>query len=150
MRTRLSRSEPPSIAIPTYLAFCVLVCGFLGWGFYKLMQPAQYPNPGVAAYKPPPAIATIYLPTVPFRDKGSVSPPPTDSALHPSADETTGRTIQNVEPAPTAVPPPATQVKKARNEEHIKRAREARRTVPIQSHPSGAYAAAYPGYAALH
>jgi hypothetical protein len=139
------------MAIPAYFVFCVLVCGLLGWGFYKLMQPTRYPNPGLAAYKPPPAIVTTYLPTGPFRDKGPVSPPPTGSALHTSTDETTGRTIQNVEPGPAAVPAPDSHVKKAQNEEHINRgSREARRTAPVQSHPSGAYAAAYPGYATLH
>jgi len=40
----------------------------LVWGFYQLMQPARYRKPGLPAYKPPPAVVTKYLPTVPFRD----------------------------------------------------------------------------------
>jgi hypothetical protein len=53
MSTRLPQAEVPSAAIATLLAVCTFVCGLFGFGFYKLMQAVQFPNPGLAAFKPP-------------------------------------------------------------------------------------------------
>lgn len=41
------------------LIFCVVMGCFCIW-FYGLMQPERYPNPGIAAYKPPPATVIVY------------------------------------------------------------------------------------------
>ena len=62
MHARLHDYEETRIIIPTYLAVCVFICGVLGWGFYQFMQPAQYSNPGVAAYKAPPGLGITSLP----------------------------------------------------------------------------------------
>jgi hypothetical protein len=60
MKTRLPQPEETSGAIAALLAVCALVCGLFGFGFYKLMQPVQFTNPGVAAYKLPPGTVITY------------------------------------------------------------------------------------------
>ena len=54
-RQRRSENLPLGIYL---LIFCVVVGCFCIW-FYELMQPARYPNPGLAAYKPPPATVIL-------------------------------------------------------------------------------------------
>jgi hypothetical protein len=51
------------------VALCIHLCIYcaaaacFGLGFYVLMQPSRSPNPGLAAYKPPPAtVITSGLP----------------------------------------------------------------------------------------
>jgi hypothetical protein len=155
MRARLHDYEETRIIIPTYLGVCIFICGVLGWGFYQLMQPAQYSNPGVAAYKAPPGLGITSLPRE--RTLPSVA---NASELEHTADETTGRATQR---AVAPVPPP--QTKSARKQEDITRpARERReataqerrethrvqQSAPVQSHPFAGFGAAYAGYAALH
>jgi hypothetical protein len=152
MHARLHDYEETRIIIPTYLAVCVFICGVLGWGFYQFMQPAQYSNPGVAAYKAPPGLGITSLPRLPLTVAKNASD------LEHIADETTGRAEQT----PEFHTP---QTKSARKQEHITRpARERReatarertephgvqQSAPIQSHSFGSFGAAYPGYAALH
>ncbi len=159
MRARLHEYEETRVIIPIYLGVCLCVCGMLAWGFYHLMQPAQYLNPGVAAYKAPPGLGITSLPTSDYeRTLPSVA---IASDLEHTADETAGRATQSPEPdaAVASVPSPQTQ---ARKQEHITRparerreatARETHRvqqSAPIQNHPLGGFGAAYAGYAALH
>ena len=160
MRARLHDYEQTGVIIPTYLGACLCICGVLGWGFYQLMQPAQYSNPGVAAYKAPPGLGITSLPRE--RTLPSVA---NASDLEHTADETTGRATQGPGPEPAVAPVPPPQTKSARKQEHITRptrerreatARERREThrvqqsAPIQNHPFGGFGAAYAGYAALH
>src|ERR1700730_15616125 len=63
MRTGYPPIKKTRAAIAVYLAVCMFVYGFFGFGFYKMFQPLQFPNPGLAAYKPPPATVIIYFPT---------------------------------------------------------------------------------------
>jgi hypothetical protein len=51
LRTRFPEAEGSSAAIAILLVVCALFCGLFGFGFYKLMQPVQFPNPGLASYK---------------------------------------------------------------------------------------------------
>jgi hypothetical protein len=36
-----------------YLCMCFAIVGCFAVGLYELLQPSQYPNPGVSAYRPP-------------------------------------------------------------------------------------------------
>ena len=163
MRARLHDYEQTGVIIPTYLGACLCICGVLGWGFYQLMQPAQYLNPGVAAYKAPPGLGITSLPTSDYQR----TPPSVAKAsdLEHTADETTGRATQGPGPEPAVAPVPPPQTKSARKQEHITRptrerreatARERREThrvqqsAPVQSHPFWGFGAAYAGYASLH
>jgi hypothetical protein len=163
MRARLHDYEETRVIIPIYLGVCLCICGVLGWGFYHLMQPAQYLNPGVAAYKAPPGLGITSLPTSDYeRTLPSVA---IASDLEHTADETAGRATQSPEPEAAVASVPSPQTQSARKQEHITRpprerreatARERREThrvqqsAPIQNHPFGGFGAAYAGYAALH
>jgi hypothetical protein len=147
MRTSYPQSEGTDVAIATHLAVCALVCGLLGFGFYTLMQPEQRPNPGLAAYKPPPGTIIIYPPAAQFTyERQAVPALSTDQPSRDIPDETTGRAIQTVEPATTVAPMPATQVKRAPATKAVR----VRAPLTKPQHPSGTYAATYPGYAAVH
>jgi hypothetical protein len=43
-----------SVALATYAVVCCAITVCLAFGFYQLMQPARFANPGLAAYKAPP------------------------------------------------------------------------------------------------
>jgi hypothetical protein len=84
--------EETSVAIATHLAICAFVCGSLIFGFYKLMQPARNPNPGLAAYEPPPRTVINYPPAVHNRATRAAS------ASEGSSEDTggtVGRTAQD-------------------------------------------------------
>jgi hypothetical protein len=42
-----------SVALAIYAVTCCAVAMCLAFGFYELMKPARFANPGLAAYKPP-------------------------------------------------------------------------------------------------
>jgi hypothetical protein len=157
MPTSLHDYEETRIAIPIYLTVCLFICGVLGWGFYELMQPAHYTNPGVAAYKAPPNIGITSLAPSTSRHERALPSVPNDSYLKHTDDLTTGRAEQSPEPEPAVAPVPPPQIKSARKQENNKRAaratpqpRQVQHSAPIQSHPFGGFGAAYAGYAALH
>ena len=121
------------------------------------MQPAQYSNPGVAAYKAPPGLGITSLPRSPTDYERTVQSVASASDLEHNADETTGRATQGPKAEPAVAPVPPAETKLARKQEDITRpARERREThrvqqsAPIQSHPFGGFGAAYAGYGALH
>jgi hypothetical protein len=58
--------EKPGTCLTLYLTFYVLVCGLLGFSFYKMLQPRHIPNVGLAAYKPPIPAVVGYDPTERF------------------------------------------------------------------------------------
>src|SRR5690349_17497256 len=139
MRAKFQEYDETRVAIPTYLAACVFIFGALGWGFYQLMQPTQYANPGVAAYKAPPGIGITFLPASIFSHERAL-PVPNESDLEHPADETTGHATPSpdAEPAVGSVPRP--QIKPGRKKE-IRRATRERKEVrhvqhsaPMQSH----------------
>jgi hypothetical protein len=157
MRPRFQEYEGARVAIPTYLAVCVFICGALVWGFYELMQPTRYSNPGLAAYKAPPGIGITSLPASISGHERALQPVPNESDLKHTADETTGRATQSPEPEPAVASVPGTQIKSARKQGNIRRAaresrgvRHVQHSAPIQSHLFAGFGAAYPGYAALH
>ena len=100
MKTRLPQPEETSGAIAALLAVCALVCGLFGFGFYKLMQPVQFTNPGVAAYKLPPGTVITYPSAAQFTyNQPATLLPATTESLGEDAYQTTGRAIQ-AEPGP--------------------------------------------------
>src|SRR3954453_14776863 len=114
MRTACAPTEGTAVAIASLLTVCMLVCGLLGFGFYKLMQPRQIPNPGLAAYKPPPATVIIYPPVAQLPHKQEpVQTFTTDQSSRDTPDETTGRAVHIAEPATVVAPEPSEQTGKA-------------------------------------
>jgi hypothetical protein len=153
MRTRFHEYEQGCMAIPSYLVVCLIICGALGWGYHQLMQPTQYRNPGVAAYKAPPGIGLTSLPASSFGQARALRSAANESDLEHTADETTGRATESAYPEPAVAPVPPPPPK----QDNIRRAARERRelrhvthSAPSQSRPLGSVSAAYPGYAALH
>jgi hypothetical protein len=100
-------------ALCMHLCIYCAVAACFGLGFYMFMQPSRSANPGLAAYKPPPA--TVITSGLPARlsDRERSAPfvvmkaePETDARATPPAQETTP-------PAPAPLPrSPAKQTKK--------------------------------------
>jgi hypothetical protein len=89
---RHRRAYREDAAIVIYLcAFCALI-GCFFYGLYELMQPARYANPGMAAYKPPPASVVTYAP--PFQTRKEAEPSGSEGfayATEPDPETVTGR-----------------------------------------------------------
>jgi hypothetical protein len=165
MRTRLPQTEETTVAIATLFAVCVLICGLLGFGFYKLMQPVQNPNPGLAAYNPPPSTVINYPPAaqlaynqmralLPETDSPA-SPPHNDVYSKANTEDTTGRAIQaeeKVEPAPAtaSTPPPTEQPTAKRAVAARQNSTTARERASVANYYRSARVGPYPGYAAIH
>jgi len=161
MRTGYPQAEENNLAIAGYLAVCGLICGLAVFGFYKLIQPTQNANPGLAAYKPPPGTVITYPLVARSREQPVLSSPTTELVLRDIHDETTGRVVPTVEPTPAVAPSPATQVKavpspstQVKKELAAKavaaRSDSTRRTPSTQSHPSHTFIGPYPGYATVN
>jgi hypothetical protein len=73
--------------------FCVMVGCFCMW-FYELLQPERYPNPGVAAYKPPPATVILY-PQRPQPNDEVDATVAADDPIEPEREATEKRTAQS-------------------------------------------------------
>lgn len=93
MRYRQQRSENLPLGIHL-LVFCVVVGCFCIW-FYELMQPERYPNPGVAAYKPPPATVVLYS-QLPRRSDEADATVAADDLIEPEREATEKRPAQSV------------------------------------------------------
>ena len=117
------------------------------------MQPRQIPNPGLAAYKPPPATVIVYPPAqLPYKQQ-PVPTFTTDQSSRDTPDETTGRAVHIAEPATVVAPAPSEQLAKAKGAKGRVRAASTKtqRTASTKAqYRSASFAAAYRGYAALH
>jgi hypothetical protein len=79
-------------AIGIYLSAVCALIGCFFFGLYELMQPARYANPGMAAYKPPPASVVAYAPPFQIRKEGEPSGKEDfASAIEPGSETVTGR-----------------------------------------------------------
>ena len=165
MRTGYPHIKKTGTAIAIHLAVCMLVYGFFGFGFYKMFQPLQFPNPGLAAYKPPPATVItyaamaklIYGEPAPFETA-------TEKPSHGAPDEAT-RAYASATPLVTAASPvahmPVPHVKREAATRPAKvrgveaKARQAHSSRAERTASSGAHseprsvAAVYPGFAAV-
>ena len=165
MRTGYLHIKETRAAIAVHLAMCMFVYGFFGFGFYKMFQPIQFPNPGLAAYKPPPATVITYAATAKLIYG---EPAPSETATvepsHDAPDEAT-RAYASATPLVTAALPvahmPVPHVKReaARRPAKVRgveaKARQAyssraERTASSWSHSEPrSVAAVYPGFAAV-
>jgi hypothetical protein len=70
--TRCSRRriDGATVALAIYTAVYCAVTVSLALGFYELMQPRRFANPGLAAYKPPPGAVVNLV------DLAAPAPPP--------------------------------------------------------------------------
>jgi len=59
-RPRSRKHDGVAWALVTYTAACCAITAFLAFCLYSLMQPTRAQNPGVATYKPPPAVASNF------------------------------------------------------------------------------------------
>ena len=163
--TGYPQTEETGVAIAFYLAVCMFVCGLFGFGFYNMFQPRQIPNPGLTAYKPPPATVITYAATAKFAyGEPAPSETATEEPSHDAPDETT-RAYASATPsvtAPTAVvftPAPHESrdaaKRPARTRSVEAKARQAHspraeRTASSRAHSeSRSVAAVYPGYATV-
>jgi hypothetical protein len=62
--------------------------------FYELLQPERYPNPGVAAYKPPPATVILYPQRRQPKDEVDTTVA-ADDPIEPEREATEKRTAQS-------------------------------------------------------
>ena len=107
MRTGYPPIKKTRAAIAVYLAVCMFVYGFFGFGFYKMFQPLQFPNPGLAAYKPPPATVITYAATAKLiYGEPAPSETATEEPSHDAPDEAT-RAYASATPLVTAAIPVA-------------------------------------------
>ena len=86
MRTGPLETQKAGACIAAYLAFCMLVYGLFGLGFYQMLQPHQIANVGLAAYKPPVAAVRGHDPTERVARIGRML---TDEGSDESSGETT-------------------------------------------------------------
>jgi hypothetical protein len=96
-------------ALALYLVVYCAVAGCFGLTLYLLLQPAQNPNVGLAAYTPPPGTVVAYVPA--NRPQAERSPEPAvtvaDRPAVPNAEpETTGAAVKNAEAEPPAAMTP--------------------------------------------
>jgi hypothetical protein len=61
------------MALGIHLCLYCAVAGGFGFGLYALFQPTRFPNPGIAAYKPPPGTVVTYPPLRPQNSRALVS-----------------------------------------------------------------------------
>ena len=160
MRTGYPPIKKTRAAIAVYLAVCMFVYGFFGFGFYKMFQPLQFPNPGLAAYKPPPATVIIYFPTAKLiYGEPAPSETATQEPSHDAPDEAT-RAYASATPLVTAAIPvahmPVPHVKReaatrpARTKARQAHSPRAERTASSRAHSeSRSVATVYPGFAAV-
>ena len=161
MRTGYPHIKKTGTAIAIHLAVCMLVYGFFGFGFYKMFQPLQFPNPGLAAYKPPPATVIIYFPTAKLiYGEPAPSETATQEPSHDAPDEAT-RAYASATPLVTAAIPvahmPVPHVKReaatrlARTKARQGHSPRAERTASSRAHsePRSVAAVYQGGYAAV-
>jgi hypothetical protein len=160
MRTEYPHSQKTGMAFALHFAVCILACSLLGFGIYGLFQPRRIPNPGLAAYRPPPATVINYPAASQVAQVQSTTPEPvTEVTSSEPPDETTGQAVQIAEPAPSTRSAPVVEAKRpavTRTAPAINASRV--RSAPTRTHvPSpkpegtpGGMVAAYPGYATIH
>src|ERR1700681_4762397 len=137
--TGYPQTEETEVAFAFYLAVCMFVCGLFGFGFYNLFQPRQFPNPGLTAYKPPPATVITYAATAKF---AYGEPAPSEMAPTPVVFAPAPHVSRNA-----TKPPASRNVEAKARQAHSPRPE---RTTSSRAHSeSRSVAAVYPGYAAV-
>jgi hypothetical protein len=126
-------------ALGIHLCLYCAVAACFAVGFYALLQPSRFPNPGLAAYKPPPGTIVAYVQLRPSRnDVAALAVPIAPAALILPEPETTGRSASQ---ANAASPPQLQMVEPPAQQPKAKPRREARSESPTRQR-----AACLPGY----
>jgi hypothetical protein len=111
-------------ALALHLCLYCCVAGCFAFGLYELMQPTRSNNPGLAAYKPPPATVITYgLPSrlVPSHPV-TIAQPVATADLITSELETTGRSTHSPEPNAMETPPsPRREADKSKEAKKLRR-----------------------------
>jgi len=101
-----SRGEGAARDLAFLLCLYLAVAGGFAFGLYELLQPTRFTNPGLAAYKPPPATAII-----PARASNLATAQPADlpapiviSATPAAELDTDGRSLPQAPITETLVP----------------------------------------------
>lgn len=68
-RSSRSPSDGVATALGIHLCLYCAVAGCFGFGLYALFQPTRFPNPGIAAYQPPPGAIVTYAPFLRLQDR---------------------------------------------------------------------------------
>ncbi len=129
------QTEGVGVALGIHLATYTFVFGLFSVFLYWLLQPIKVPNPGLAAYEPPPATVISYqLPARLLVQNGQAPSLAAIESLR-EEDHTTGQASKVVEHEPerTIV---------------VQKPTAPKPVTPVRDHGSPArdYAAAYPGY----
>ena len=66
------RTNGLEAALAIHLGIYCAVAACFALGLYALLQPARYTNPGLSAYKAPPAMVVTYLPSIRNADTRSI------------------------------------------------------------------------------
>ncbi len=122
------RTERKSAGLGIPVAVYLTVLGLLALWFNSLFQPQYIHNPGLAAYKPPPATVIAEMPARLLAQHSQATPP---AEIENPADEPIPKVVES-KPEPTTH---VTQPKRPK----AKRPRE-------RYNPYRDYAAAYPWY----
>src|SRR5262249_46746735 len=69
------RDDSLGVALVLYLGLYCAIAGGLAFGVYEWMQPSRRDNPGVAAYKAPPATVLGYAPASRHAEVAVATPP---------------------------------------------------------------------------
>ncbi len=130
-----SRDRPQTdgvgVALAIHLTIYTFVFGLFAVGLYALLQPARFPNPGLAAYKPPPG--TVISLAMPPRLLAAAEHIEPVAAAEPEPDLTDGRGSPELPAKAVEVQPPKPKHQKVKS-------------LPEEGHsPRSAYAA-YPMY----
>jgi len=67
------KTEGLEAALAIHLIIYCTVAACFALGFYALLQPTRHANPGLSAYKPPPAMVVTYLPSIRNSDRSSTA-----------------------------------------------------------------------------
>jgi hypothetical protein len=137
MRARhQSESDGVSVAVGIHLTAYALVFGLFALWLLSLLQPRVFPNPGLAAYTPPPGVVISYDMPARLLAQHGQAPPLAEFTARREEPETTGRDTARVEPEPDRtihVQAPA-------------RPEQPAPPPPERASPVSHRAAAYPGY----
>ena len=117
-----------SVAVGIHLTAYALVFGLFALWLHSLLQPRVFPNPGLAAYAPPPGAVISYGMPARLLAQHGQAPPLAEFTARREEPETTGRGTSAVEPEPDrtihvqsparprepAAPPPARRFRTSR------------------------------------
>lgn len=121
--------------------YCIAAACF-GLGFYAFMQPSRSPNPGLAAYKPPPAtVITSGLPVRLWEREGNAPLVVTRAEPETDARATQGPALERTNRSIPEPPLPASRVSRPSS----KQTRKAAPQVAAEA-PKSRASACLPGY----